>query len=94
MSQNILLYLYNYLSIRDVILSENETESVTYTYDTLGNFATMVDKTGTTSYNYNDYNLLSKITVPDNSSISYSYNNLNQLAGVLNYDGEYIAYGT
>ncbi|NBI30567.1 RHS repeat-associated core domain-containing protein [Chengkuizengella marina] len=50
---------------------------IQFSYDLIGNRTSMIDVTGTTSYNYDLYNgLLNKVTYPDGRSIQYFYDEL------------------
>ncbi|NBI28429.1 RHS repeat-associated core domain-containing protein [Chengkuizengella marina] len=52
-------------------------ETIGFTYDLSGKHLSIIDATGTTSYDYDDYNgLLNKKTYPDGRNIQYYYDEL------------------
>jgi len=77
--------------------TQTGTESVSYTYDSLGNQTAMTDSTGTTSYGYTYNNRLMEITSSESDTtepvfISYSYNHAGNVTSVTDYAGNEYAY--
>ena len=60
--------------------------TTTYTYDNVGNRATKVDSTGTTTYTYNAGNRLTLITDPSSNLTTNTYDNNGNLT-VTNANG-------
>ncbi len=60
--------------------------TTTYTYDNVGNRATMVDRSGTTTYTYNAGNRLTLITDPSSNLTTNTYDNNGNLT-VTNANG-------
>jgi RHS repeat-associated protein len=73
--------------------------TISYTYDANGNTLTKTDSTGTTKYEYNSNNQLTKVTKPNGDIITYAYNGDNQrisktINGVITnyiYDGNVVS---
>ena len=66
--------------------------SVSYTYDALGNTASMTDTTGTTTYTYWYDNTLASIETPDGKTSTYTNDPGSNLRTVQNYNGQSIKY--
>jgi len=84
----------NLLSTTDPLLN-----TVTYTVDSYGNPLTMTQPapnnavgTITTSYAYDSFERLIKITFPDNSTETFTYTTNDQLAGVTDQNGHTMSY--
>jgi len=69
---NIITYTYNWRSQPLTITSTNDSKTIIYTYDRLGNRTSMTDEMGTTHYNYNNLSQLVTETKGDVVK-TYSY---------------------
>jgi len=67
-------------------------DTVTYSYDAVGNRLTMVDPTGTTSYAYDDLSRPTSVTFPGPETVSYQYHNVGTPSRVTYPDTKYVDY--
>ena len=74
---------YSYTSRGQVAtITYADGSSVSYSYDALGNRASMTDSTGTTSYQYDPRNLLTQVTAPGGRTVGYTYDAAGNRTGV------------
>lgn len=72
---------YDYDELNRLVLVEHWdgqtlADDIEYTYDEVGNRETMVDDTGTTSYDYDALDRPSQITFPGNTVVAYEYDEI------------------
>ncbi|MEN8221242.1 MAG: hypothetical protein ABFS56_33810 [Pseudomonadota bacterium] len=68
-------------------------KSISYTYDNVGNRATMTDHDGgVTTYTYDDANRLSSLVNPASQTTSYTYDNGERLIRKDYHNGTYALY--
>jgi RHS repeat-associated protein len=67
-------------------------DSVSYTYDAVGNRLTLQDPTGTTSYVYDALNRPTSMTFPGNKVVAYQYDAVGNRTGITYPDNKQVTY--
>lgn len=86
---------FNYDNLNQIIevdYSDNGTPDVDYIYDFHGNRLTMVDGTGTTSYVYDEWNRLEKVTSPGSIEVEYRYDRHSNRIELIYPDSDSVTY--
>jgi len=67
-------------------------KNVAYSYDADGNRTSMVDWTGTTTYQYDNLDRLASVAFPGNKTVAYAYDPNSKRASLTYPDGKSVAY--
>lgn len=89
------VYQYGYDDRDNLIHYVSPDENLSYTYDSANRVISMRDIIEReTTYAYDDYGNLARLTLPDGSFYQYSYDNMNRLAEQIAPDGFITSYST
>ena len=75
------------------ILLPGTATAITFDYDNNGNRTQMVDATGTTLYEYDAVNRLTKVTDPQSKVVGFRYDAASNRASIIYPNGQSVTYG-
>jgi len=85
-------FAYDVLN-RPLLIAYADGKNVAYSYDADGNRTSMLDWTGTTSYQYDALDRLTSVAFPGSKTVAYSYDANGRRVSLTYPDGKVVQYG-